>query len=561
VLVAAAWLLLAVNGYGQEARGSISGIVTDPQTAAVPGAQVLVVNEGTNAQSKTTTNNTGFFEVPLLNPGNYTVTVEAAGFKKSVRNGLVLTVGTRLDVDMKLEVGQLAETVEVTAEAPLLETRSASGGRIVSTREVAELPVPSMNPFLMAGLAAGMQWTGSPSGMQRAFDVAGTTSFNTAGNVGQNEYTLDGAPVTGTNRRVGYVPPLDAVGEFKLETSSFDASYGHTSGATVNVSSRSGTNQLHGSLFDQHWQNRWNATPHFTRLAYESQVAAGTKKSSDPKQVSGRSNNYGGTISGPVVIPKVFNGKDKAFFLVTYNGYAVDSAGSGARSVPHESWYNGDFSDIQGVDATLYTIYDPRTSRQEGNRVVRTPFPGNKGIPVLNPVYNAYAKIYPKATNVAGFVTREGMQNHFDPAVGQKDRFQSILNRNDYYFNDRHRFNMKWYRSERQDYTGDWTRDTVPGLHDGGGYRRNIGGSANHNWTVTPSDLLDITLSATRFIEGLRIPVQTAMKPTDVGFPPTWTRRRATITTCRASTSRAGCRTSAASMLTKPTAGGARRSS
>ena len=122
-----------------------------------------------------------------------------------------------------------------------------------------------------------MQWTGSPSGQQRAFDVGGTTSFNTAGNVGQNEYTIDGAPVTGTERRVGYVPPIDAVSEFKLETSSFDASYGHTSGATVNVSSRSGTNQFHGSIFDQHWQNRWNATPHFTRLAYEAQVAAGTR--------------------------------------------------------------------------------------------------------------------------------------------------------------------------------------------------------------------------------------------------------------------------------------------
>ncbi len=515
----AAFLLLTSASNAQEARGSISGTISDQQGAVVPGAQVVVVSEGTNAQSRTTTNSTGFYEVPLLNPGAYTVAVEAKGFKKVNRTGLTLTVGTRLVVDLTLEVGQVAETVEVTGEAPLLETRSASGGRIVGTREIAELPVPSMNPFLMAGLAAGMQWTGSPSGMQRAFDVGGTTSFNTAGNVGQNEYTIDGAPVTGTERRVGYVPPVDAVGEFKLETSSFDASFGHTSGATVNVSSRSGTNQFHGSVFDQHWQNRWNATPHFTRLAYEAQVAAGTKNPNDPKQVSGRSNNYGGTISGPVRIPKLFDGRDKLFFLFTYNGYAIDSAGSGGRSVPHDSWYNGDFSDIQAIDPTLYTIYDPRSARQEGARVVRTPFPGNKGIPVLDPVYASYVKLYPKATNTPGFVTKEGLNNHFDPAVGQKDRFQSYLNRNDYNINDSNRLNFKWYWSERQDYTGDWTRDTMPGLHDGGGYRRNIGGSVNHNWTINPSNLLDVTLSATRFIEGLVIPVQTSQKPTGYGFP------------------------------------------
>lgn len=512
-------LLFAVGIFGQDSRGSISGTVTDPQGASVPGAQVVITNAGTNAESRTATNETGLFVVPLLNPGTYNVTVESSGFRKVVRNGLELNVGARLSLELTLEVGQLADSVEVTAEAPLLETRSASGGRLVSGREVAELPVSAMNPFLLAGLSAGMQWTGTPSGMQRAFDVGGTTSFNTAGAVGQNEYTLDGAPVTGTERRVGYVPPLDAVGEFKLETASFDASFGHTSGATVNVSSRSGTNAFHGSLFDQHWQNRWNATPHFTRLAYEQQVRAGTKQPGDPKQNSGRSNNYGATFGGPIRVPWLYDGRNKLFFFATYNGYAVDSAGTGARSVPHDSWYNGDFSDIQTVDPVKYTIYDPRSARLDGNRVVRTPFPGNKGIPVLSSVYSQYARLYPKATNTPGFVTPEGINNHFDPAVGQKDRYQSILNRYDYNATDRHRTNLKWYWSERQDYTGDWTRETFPELHNGGGYRRNVGGSINHNWTLSNADLLDLGFSITRFIEGLKIPVQTSLKPTDVGFP------------------------------------------
>ncbi len=518
-LTIVAALFWGLPACAQESRGSISGTVLDPQGAVVPSARVVVANTQTNAEYNTTTNTTGFFEVPLLNPGNYSVTVELTGFKKAVRSGLELNVGGRLSVEIRLEVGEVAETVQVTGAAPLLETKSASGGRVVSSREISDLPVNSMNPFLLVGLAAGMQWTGSPSGMQRAFDVGGTSAFNTAGNIGQNEYALDGAPVTGTERRVGYVPPLDAVAEFKLETASFDASFGHTSGATVNVGSRSGTNAFHGSVFDQHWQNRWNATPHFTRLAYETQLRTGKKKPGDPKQTSGRSNNYGGSLGGPVRIPGLFDGRDKLFFFLTYNGYAIDSAGTGARSVPHDSWYQGDFSDILAVDAVKYTVYDPRSARQDGSRVVRTPFPGNRGVPVLNPVFNYYAKIYPKATNTPGFVTPEGINNHFDPAVGQKDRYQSVMNRYDYNLSDSQRTYMKWYWSRRHDHSGDWTLDTLPGLADGGGYRINIGGSANYLWTISNADLLDLGVSVTRFMEGLVIPVQTSLKPTDAGFP------------------------------------------
>lgn len=517
--VCLAAVLLPLGLAAQESRGSIAGTVLDPQGAVIPGARVVLVETRTNVQHATESNHTGFFEVPLLNPGLYAITVEAAGFKKATRSGLELSVGGRIHVEMRLEVGTLAESVEVTAQAPLVETRSASGGRVVSSREISELPVNSMNPFLLVGLAAGVQWTGAPSGMQRAFDVGGTSAFNTAGNIGQNEYTLDGAPVTGTERRVGYVPPLDAVAEFKLETAPFDASVGHTSGAIVNVGSRSGTNAFRGSLFNQHWQNRWNATPHFTRLAYEAQLRTGAKQPGDPKQPSGRSNNFGATLGGPVRLPGLYDGRDKLFFFVTYNGYAIDSAGTGARSVPQEAWLTGDFSAIQAVDAVRYTVYDPRSARQEGGRVVRTPFPGNRGVPVLNPVFNFYTRIYPKPTNTPGFVTPEGMNNHFDPSIGQKDRFHSVLNRYDYNISDSQRAYFRWHRSRRHDKTGDWAKDTLPGLAEGGGYRVNFGGAAGYLWMMSAADLLDLGVNINRFVEGLEIPVQRSLKPTDAGFP------------------------------------------
>ena len=137
------------------------------------------------------------------------------------------------------------------------------------------------------------------------------------GGVGQNEYTIDGMTVTGTGRRVGFTPPADSVTEFKLETSNFDASQGFTSGASINVSSKSGTNRFTGSVFNQHWQQRWNATGHFQRTLWEDQVRSGAITPDTPKQATGRSNNYGISASGPVFLPKLFNGKDKFFWPLT----------------------------------------------------------------------------------------------------------------------------------------------------------------------------------------------------------------------------------------------------
>jgi hypothetical protein len=150
-------LLLPAACWAQESRGSIAGRVIDPQGAVIPGANVTVANTDTNATTRSATNAAGYFEVNLLNPGNYSVTVESAGFRRLVRTGLVLNVGSQLNLEFTLEVGDLAQSLEVTAEAPLLDTSSAAGGRIVDQRQIMQLPIADMNPFTMAALAAGMQ--------------------------------------------------------------------------------------------------------------------------------------------------------------------------------------------------------------------------------------------------------------------------------------------------------------------------------------------------------------------------------------------------------------------
>ena len=242
-------LCASMPAAAQEARGAITGRVTDPSGGVIPAASVTVTNTATNESRRLTTNETGYYEANFLEPSTYNVTVEAGGFKRVVRSGITVNVSTRLEINITMEVGAVAETIEVTAEAPLLETTTASGGRVLDSKNLVNLPFSDLNPFALTALAPGMQWTGQPE-YRRPFDNGGTSAFNTMGGVGQNEYTIDGMTVTGTGRRVGFTPPADSVGEFKLETSNFDASQGFTSGAAINVSSRSGTNRFTGSVFN-----------------------------------------------------------------------------------------------------------------------------------------------------------------------------------------------------------------------------------------------------------------------------------------------------------------------
>ena len=510
--------------YAQEARGSISGRVTDPSGAIVPSATVTVTNTATNSARRLTTNDTGYYEANLLEPSSYTVSVEAQGFKKSLRSGITLNVSARIEIDVVLEVGGVAETVEVTAEAPLLETTTASGGRVLDNRQILNLPFSDTNPFALSALAPGMQWTGQPE-YRRPFDNGGTSAFNTSGGVGNNEYTIDGMSVTGTNRRVGFTPPSDSIGEFKLETSNFDASQGFTSGAAINVSSRSGTNAFHGALFDQHWQQRWNATPFFTREPYDAGVRSGTiDPNKTKKQATGRSNNYSMTASGPVFIPKILNLKDKLFWTFTWNGIKqskAETTSSTDVTVPTDAMKQGDFSYFLTIPngANLYTIYDPRSATLQGSNVVRTPFPGNKGVPILNPAYNYYAKLYPTPNNIAGKVTTELLNNYFGSAMPKNEKFNSIVNRYDWVVSQNHRLNVRWQWNDRLADEYDFTYETARGLHSNGLTRINKGGNIGYIWTINSSNILDTGFGLSRFEEGARNSSRTAVTAAQVGLP------------------------------------------
>ncbi len=517
-------LLLNGSTFAQESRGAITGRVTDQQGGVIPNARVTVINTQTNETRRLTTNDTGYYEANFLEPSTYSVSVEAGGFKKLNRTGITVNVSARLEINLTMEIGQIAESVEVTAEAPLLETTTASGGRVLDQQQLINLPFSDLNPFALSALAPGMQWTGQPE-YRRPFDNAGTSSFNTMGGVGQNEYTIDGMTVTGSGRRVGFVPPADSITEFKLETSNFDASQGFTSGASINVASKSGTNALHGSVFNQHWQQRWNATPFFRREQYDAGVRNGTI---DPnkvqKQATGRSNNYGFSAAGPVWLPKIFNGKDKVFWTFTWNGIRqskAETTSSMNRTVPSMEARQGDFSYFLTVPngANRFTIYDPRSARLQGSNVVRTPFPGNKGVPVLNPAYSAYLKLFPTPNNVPGVVSPELTNNYLAFAMPKDEKFNSVVNRYDWAITQNHRINVRWQWNDRLADEYDWTYETVRGLHSNGLTRINRGGNIGYLWTINSSNILDTNLGISRWEEGSRNTTRSQYKAADFGLP------------------------------------------
>src|SRR5712692_5756778 len=319
----------AATTLAQETRGTILGTVRDPSGAVVPGATVVVTNIGTNVSTEVVSNDSGAFEVPYLAPGSYNVLVSARGFKKFIQQRIAVNIGSRVDIDVSLEVGVVTESVVVTAAAPLLETTSASGSAVLENRVVRSLPVFGNNAMLVVRALPGIQWTGQPNYLGLHSNI-GSSSISAAGGVGGTEFVLDGIPNSGISRRAGFIPETDAIDEVRISSSEFDAKQGHTSGAVLNMVTKSGNNNFHGTISWLHWQQRWNGTPTFTKATRGAQIgaalAAGDTALAEalrkqPLQTAGRSNTYAATIGGPVRLPHIWNGRDRLFFFFAFNGY------------------------------------------------------------------------------------------------------------------------------------------------------------------------------------------------------------------------------------------------
>jgi len=520
----------AAIGSAQEFRGSITGRVIDNNGAAVANATVTITNTATNVPSSTTTNGDGNYTALYLVPGSYSVTVEAAGFKKAIRQNIEIRVGDKLQLDLQLEVGNVSETVNVTSEAPLLETNSASAGQVVDQRRIKELPLSDGNPFVLTRLAAGVSYTGDLL-FSRPFDNGGTSSIVANGASGGNEFTLDGTPNMANGRRVAFVPPAEVVQEFKVQTASFDAQQGHTAGAVVNVSLKSGTNSLHGTGYEFLRNDKLSANDFFLNRQGKPRAPL-------------RYNRYGGAIGGPVWLPEKllgpagYDGRNRTFWFFGYEGLRDNFPEPAFATVPTDVQRKGNFSALlgnaltttisadgncagpKGSTVTLTNrdgspalsgqIYDPLTAQtvrrcnplngKVENHVERLPFAGNI-IPDgrINQVARAILNYYPTADPGAG--DKQGRNNFIGPN-GRSDIFDSESVRIDHDITNKQHIFGRYNRNFRRELRGNIFGNTGGTPATGNFlFRINNGGTLDHVYTIDPTKVLNLRLGFSRFTE------------------------------------------------------------
>lgn len=412
----------------QDPRGAIVGTVRDATDAVVPGVTVRATHSETGMSASATASAAGVFQIPFLPPGRYRVSAELPGFKRFVQDNVEVRVGESVDLPIRLEVGQVTESVEVTATTPLLDTAGSSLGQVMDRRRILELPQRGANPMELTLLAPGVV-NATNLRLRKAFAPEATSQIAVDG-AGQynNEFQIDGISNMSADRgrgygRIAFSPPIHAVREFKMQTTSYDASVGRTMGAVINVSTASGTNDWHGEL---HYVLRHSSldAPNFFNNK------AGTKPGVY------QDHRYGGSIGGPLILPGIYNGRQRTFWFYVGDDNRFGVPTRWTQTVPTAAQREGDFSALLRLGST-YQIYDPfSTQPAPGGRFRRQPFPGNV-IPknLLDPTGLKLVALYP-LPNQPG--TSDGRNNFFLSNKALEKIYQHLL-RLDHAFNENHR--------------------------------------------------------------------------------------------------------------------------
>jgi hypothetical protein len=408
-------------------NSAIQGLITDPTDAPVPDVGVTITNTATGVVTTARTNERGFYSAPFLPTGTYTIAAQKQGFSPISRDNLVLNVDQVARVDFALKIGAVAEVVEVTATAALLESETTTMGQVIEQKRIVEMPLNLRNYLELAKLSTGVL---PARALGRGARTAGED--NTEGGfiaLGQRAYQtnvlLDG--VDNSSRASGgplgfqaqaTKPPVDAIGEFKVVTNNNSAEYGYRMGGKVVVSTKSGTNELHGTLYEFLRNEKLDGSNFFAN------------RSGSVKPTL-RQNQFGGTIGGPVL-------KNRTFYFFSYQGTRIRRGQSFTSTVPSMAARSGDFSN-EGTNRNR--IYDPMTTTGTGAAAVRQPFPGNV-IPAsrFDPVTKPIADLYP-LPNISG---REFLPNNFFFAPSDRDTSNQYDIKIDHNFTDRDRTFYRW---------------------------------------------------------------------------------------------------------------------
>src|SRR5882724_8301926 len=440
VLLAA--LVLCLPAYSQTDTGAILGTITDNTGASLPNATVTVTHIGTNAKTVVKSDGQGTYTATPLKIGNYTVQMSAQGFKELTRTGIVLKVQDRLRLDFTMQVGSVAEQLTVTGAPPLLQTESSALGDVIEGKQISDLPLNGRDYTQLVALTTGVTKI-SESGNVITGGFASATNGNAGGSFAVNgtrgllnNFILDGVDNNSNDIGTNVLKTnVDAIAEFKVQTSNYSAEFGRSGGAVINATIKSGTNQFHGNVFEFLRNNVLDARQYFEQTG--------------DKKAPFRQNQYGFTFGGPVV-------HDKLFFFTDYQGTRIGSALVDPSKVPTLAEREGDFSAL--LPDTI--IYDPASTTVVGGVVTRTPFAGNI-IPSdrFDTIAHNLLELYPLPN-----VTDPETANNFvrvDPGSRNIDQGDARV---DYVINPKQQFFGRFSKS----HASIFQQPSLPGLADGG---------------------------------------------------------------------------------------------
>jgi hypothetical protein len=464
------FLLLGTFLFGQGGSSTMSGRVTDASGAVIPRATVKLANEESGFAATAVTNEDGLYRIPSLLPGTYRIELEAAGFQRSVRRGVTLQVSQTLQIDQTMTVGNVTETVAVTSRTPAVETQSSHVSQLVERSVIEGMPLPNRSAAAMVVLSPGATVIDPGSGGENLpiFSVGGGRARN-------QQFSLDGGNVTNITGLA--VPqnqaalPMEAMQEFRVITNNYAAEFGHSAGGVVTMSTRSGTNQVHGSVFEYLRNNALDARNFF----------AVTKAPL-------RLNQFGAAVGGPIR-------KDKTHYFASWEQTRQTTGGTAIQTLPNPANIAGDFSRVVDSSGRQIPIFDPATTV---NRV-RQPFPGNV-IPSnrIDPVARAAAAFYPTPNRTP---TVTGANNYGANTRPTFDR-DILVARVDHQFRPADQVTVRYYVNDNESTNpGVWRMpEGDPSATNGG--NNNSSWLASHTHLFTPQVINDFRVTRLRRFGG-----------------------------------------------------------
>jgi hypothetical protein len=491
--------------HAQSASASLAGRITDPNKAVIKDATVTVINTETGVRFEGLTNETGTYYVSNLLPGRYRIEVEKLGFKAVIQSGVILHVQDAVEINFEMTLGSALESVTVEGSSPPLDTESATVGTVVERRKANELPLNGRNVFNLIVLAPSVIPQGSSTGTPVGVNPFGWNNYQVNGSFGnQSAEYLDGQPLN-----IGYInlpvliPTQDSIQEFKVQTSNLGPEWGKFAGGVTNLSTKSGTNSFHGEIYEYLRNRIFNANDYFLN-------ATGKPR---PPWVQ---NQFGANIGGPLRLPH-YDGRNRAFWFVSWEGFRLRTGEPFTASVPTAAERNGDFS------AIVSTIMDPCAGQVNvqgacpGSNVTPTAFTGNK-IPAnrINATSQALVSLWP-LPNRPGIVTPSGTINNFNTVArtgGDHDQFVARLDQN---LTDKQRLFVRFNHWSVLDLPIDPLGDGLCADRCSEKYSTNAL-ALGYNYNISSNTIFDFNASVSRFKYN-RDPKNAGFDLTSIGWP------------------------------------------